>query len=353
MTAIPAVPTEVLDAAKEARLRYVDDRRPGIRRRARGKGFVYEMQDGSTVRDPAILERIAGLVIPPAWTDVWICTVPNGHVQATGRDAKGRKQYLYHPRWREVRDSHKFERVVGFVDALPTLRTQVEADLALRGLPRDKVIALIIELMGRTLIRIGNRQYAVANGSYGLTTLRDEHVEAERGRLVFDFVGKHGKEHRIELRSPRLARLVRKVQDLPGHELFQFVDEDGSRHTVESADVNEYLRRVTGEEYTAKDFRTWGATVAAAAELCALPPAALKTEAKRNVSAVIKNVARRLGNTPALCRKAYVHPVVPSSYLDGTLVEGLATCRAALEGACPPKLDLDEAAVAAYLRSVR
>ena len=345
--------TPELEDVEAAGLRYVSDVDPGItRRKASASGWNYRKPDGSTVSDEKTLDRIRKLAIPPAWTDVWICPRADGHIQATGRDAKGRKQYLYHSRWREVRDAHKFDRVTGFVDALPALREQVEADLALRGLPREKVVALIIELMGRTLIRIGNREYAAANGSYGLTTLRDEHVAAERGRIIFDFIGKHGKEHHIELRSGRLARLVRKVQDLPGHELFQYVDDEGSRRVVESADVNEYLRKVTGEEYTAKDFRTWGATVAAAAELCALPAATRLAEARRNLGTVIKSVARRLGNTPALCRKAYVHPAVPTTYVEGTLVAGLEACRRDLERCCPPRLGLDEAAVAAYLRSV-
>lgn len=346
-------PQEALAAAKAARLRYVDDRRPGIRREPRGDAFRYVAPDGKAIRDPGELERLRALGIPPAWTGVWICPDPRGHVQATGRDAKGRKQYLYHPRWREVRDAHKFERVVGFVDCLPDLRGQVRADLGLSGLPRDRVVALVVELMGRTLIRIGNRQYVQANGSYGLTTLQDEHVEAVRGKIVFDFVGKHGKEHHIELKAPRLARLVRRVQEIPGHELFQYVDEDGGRRVVESEDVNEYLRRVTGQDFTAKDFRTWGATVAAATELCDLPPFERKAEAKRNVGAVIKSVAQRLGNTPALCRKAYVHPAIPDTYLEGALVEGLSACRAEADGRCPPLLETDEAAVAAYLRALK
>jgi DNA topoisomerase-1 len=347
-----STPVSAKEAARAARLRHVDDRRPGIGRKRRGDGFRYVAADGAGIDDPEEVARIEALAIPPAWTEVWICPNPRGHIQATGRDAKGRKQYLYHPRWREIRDAHKFERVIGFVDALPALREEVAGDLRRGGLPREKVVALIVELMGRTLIRIGNREYAEANGSYGLTTLKDGHVEAVRGRIVFDFVGKHGKEHHIELRSPRLAKLVKRVQDIPGHELFQYVDEDGGRHVVESDDVNEYLRRVTGQDFTAKDFRTWGATLAAAVELCELPPCERKTEAKRNVSAVIKSVAHRLGNTPALCRKAYVHPAIPSTYLDGKLVEGLESCRLDVRGCCPPLLETDEAAVAAYLRAI-
>jgi DNA topoisomerase I len=339
-------------AAEAARLRYVDDHGPGLHRRRRGKGFSLVDEQGRKIADARTLERIRRLAIPPAWEDVWISPDPDGHLQATGRDAKGRKQYLYHERWREVRDAGKFERVVGFVEALPALRAQVEADLKLPGLPRDKLVALVIELMERTLIRIGNREYTVANGSFGLTTLRDRHADVTGGRIIFNFRGKSGKPHRIEVADRRLARLVRKSQEIPGFHLFQWVDEEGGRHEIESADVNAYLQRLTGEGFTAKDFRTWGATVAAASGLCELPACLKKTEAKRNVSAVIKEVAQRLGNTPTLCRKAYVHPAIPQTYLEGTLLEGMKACRAQVTGCCPPLLEADEAAVARYLRGL-
>lgn len=339
-------------AAEAARLRYVDDHGPGLRRRRRGKGFTHLDERGQRIEDAPTLERIRSLAIPPAWEDVWISPDPDGHLQATGRDAKGRKQYLYHERWREVRDAGKFERVTGFVEALPALRAQVEADLKRPGLPRDKLVALVIELMERTLIRIGNREYTAENGSFGLTTLRDRHADVTGGRIVFNFRGKSGKPHRIEVADRRLARLVRKSQELPGYHLFQWIDEEGGRHELESADVNDYLRRFTGEGFTAKDFRTWGATVAAATGLCDLPPFLKETEAKRNVSTVIKLVAQRLGNTPTLCRKAYVHPDVPRTYLAGTLLAGIEECRAQVSGCCPPLLEPDEAAVARYLRSL-
>lgn len=339
-------------AVEAARLRHVDDHGPGFRRRRRGRGFSYVDGQGRKIADGAALERIRRLAIPPAWEDVWISPDPDGHLQATGRDARGRKQYLYHERWREVRDAGKFERVVGFVEALPALRARVEADLGLPGFPRDKLVALVVELMERTLIRIGNREYTAANGSFGLTTLRDRHADVTGGRIVFSFRGKAGKPHRIELADRRLARLVKKSQDIPGFHLFQWIDGDGNRHELESADVNAYLQRLTGEGFTAKDFRTWGATVAAATGLCDLPPFRKKTEARRNVSAVIGQVARRLGNTPALCRKAYVHPAVPRTYLEGTLLDGMAACRSQAGGRCPPLLEPDEAAVAQYLRDI-
>jgi DNA topoisomerase-1 len=346
-------PTEdAIRAADAARLHYVDDHAGGIRRRRHGTGFAFLDLQGRRISDPAILERIAGLAIPPAWEDVWICPRADGHIQATGRDARGRKQYLYHERWREVRDAAKFERVVGFVDALPALRAQVEADLDRPGLPREKLVALVIELMERTLIRIGNREYAEANGSYGLTTLRDRHVDVSGGQIVFTFRGKSGRPHRISLTDRRLARLVKKAQDVPGFHLFQWIDEEGNRHELESADVNAYLQQLTGEAFTAKDFRTWGATVAAASGLCALPAFEKPVQARRNVSAVIRDVARRLGNTPVLCRRSYVHPAIPATYVEGRLLEGMAECRTRVAAGCPPKLDPDEAAVAEYLRSL-
>ncbi|HSK41332.1 MAG TPA: DNA topoisomerase IB [Arenibaculum sp.] len=345
---------EAQRAAEIARLRYVDDHSPGLRRRESdgAEEFDYVDARGRPVGDARTLERIRRLAIPPAWKDVWICPSPNGHLQATGRDARGRKQYLYHERWREVRDAAKFERVLGFVDALPALRGQVDADLKRRGLPREKLVALVIELMERTLIRIGNREYAEANGSYGLTTLRDRHADVSGGRIAFRFRGKSGKPHEISIRDRRLARLVRASQDLPGFHLFQWIDEEGGRHELESADVNEYLRRITGESFTAKDFRTWGATVAATTGLCELPAFAKQSEARRNVGTVIKAVARRLGNTPTMCRKSYVHPSVPQSYIEGRLLAGMEECRTRVAGDCPPLLDTDEAAVAAYLHSL-
>lgn len=341
---------DAIRAVDAARLRYVDDHADGIRRRRRGKGFTYHDPQGRRIGDAATLERIARLAIPPAWEDVWICPQADGHIQATGRDARGRKQYLYHERWREVRDAAKFERVVGFVDALPALRAQVEADLDRPGLPREKLVALVIELMERTLIRIGNREYAEANGSYGLTTLRDRHVDVSGGRIVFTFRGKSGKPHRIPLADRRLARLVKRAQDVPGFHLFQWIDGEGNRHELESADVNAYLQQLTGETFTAKDFRTWGATVAAASGLCALPAFEKPAQARRNVNAVIRDVARQLGNTPVLCRKSYVHPAIPATYVEGKLLEGMAECRTRVAAGCPPLLDPDEAAVAEYLR---
>jgi DNA topoisomerase-1 len=303
-------------AARHAGLRYVTDREPGIRRKRTGRYFTYIGPDGQTIRDPRTRERITSLAIPPAWTDVWICPSPRGHLQATGRDAKGRKQYRYHPRWREVRDETKFDRMIAFGEALPLLRRRVADDLARPGLPREKVLATIVRLLETTLIRVGNQEYARQNHSFGLTTMRNGHVQVNGSTIAFAFRGKSGKKHRIDLRDPHLARIVKRCRDLPGYELFQYVDERGQRHPVGSADVNDYLRAITGQDFTAKDFRTWFGTVLAARALEEVGAFDSEAQAKANMVQAVAAVAERLGNTPAICRKCYVHPAVLDAYLE-------------------------------------
>jgi DNA topoisomerase I len=315
---------EPAESARVAGLRYVSDHQPGIRRIGRDKHFRYVDADGKQVRDEATLARIRSLVIPPAWTDVWICLLARGHLQATGRDARGRKQYRYHPRWRATRDETKYDRMLTFGLALATIRKQVNADLARSGLPREKVLATVVRLLETTLIRVGNEEYARENGSYGLTTMQDHHVRVSREMVHFAFRGKSGVRHRIDIRDRRLARVVLRCQELPGHELFQYLDEQGKRHSIDSADVNEYLRTIAGQDYTAKDFRTWSGTVLAAQALLEFEKFETATQAKKNIVAAIVSVAARLGNTVAVCRKCYVHPAVFEAYLDGSLTAQLS-----------------------------
>ena len=306
-------------SARSAGLRYVCDSRPGIRRVKAAHGFRYTRADGRLVRHPAELRRIRALAIPPAWTDVWICSDPKGHLQATGRDARGRKQYRYHPDWRACRDENKFNRLPAFAAALPGIRARTTSDLARAGLPREKVLATVVRLLEKSLIRVGNEEYAKTNDSFGLTTLRDRHVAVKGSTLRFEFRGKSGKRHSVGINDRRLARIVKQCRDLPGQELFQYVDDEGARQDVTSADVNAYLREVTGEDFTAKDFRTWAGTVLAATALRELDTAASAAKAKKNVLQAIEAVAGVLGNTPAVCRKSYIHPAIIDSYLDGSL----------------------------------
>ncbi|MGV7031440.1 DNA topoisomerase IB [Methylobacterium symbioticum] len=308
------------EAAAEAGLVYMDDGRPGLTRRKSGKGFRYLDAKGEPVRDAATLARIRKLAIPPAYTDVWICPRKNGHIQATGRDAKGRKQYRYHPDFREARESTKFSRIMAFADALPGIRARVDADMALRGLPREKVLATVVHLLETTLIRVGNDDYARTNKSYGLTTLRDPHVKVEGAAMTFRFKGKSGKTWDIALEDRRVARIVKACQDLPGQELFQYLDAAGERRDVTSSDVNAYLREIAGEDFTAKDFRTWAGTVLAALALQEFEAFDNQAKAKTNVRAAIESVAARLGNTPTICRKCYIHPQVLDCYLEGSLL---------------------------------
>jgi DNA topoisomerase I len=308
------------DAAESAGLRYVSDEEPGIRRRKAGKGFAYLNPDGSKVEDPATLDRIRSLAIPPAYTDVWICPRPNGHIQATGRDAKGRKQYRYHQQFREIRESTKYEKMLDFARCLPALRAKIDEHMGLRGLPREKVLATVVHLLETTLIRVGNEDYARQNKSYGLTTLRDPHVTVEGPQLRFQFKGKSGKTWRLKVKDRRVARIVKACQDLPGQDLFQYLDEAGESQSVTSADVNAYLKEITGSDITAKDFRTWAGTVLAALALKEFETFDSEAKAKRNIRAAIETVASRLGNTPTICRKCYVHPEVFTSYLEGQLL---------------------------------
>ncbi|MCJ2062032.1 DNA topoisomerase IB [Methylobacterium sp. J-088] len=309
------------EAAEEAGLAYVDDGRPGLTRKRSGTGFRYLDARGAPVRDKAVLTRIKSLAIPPAYTDVWICPRRNGHIQATGRDAKGRKQYRYHPDFRQAREANKFARIMAFADALPRIRQRVDADMKRPGLPREKVLGTVVHLLETTLIRVGNDDYARTNKSYGLTTLRDPHVRIEGSALSFRFKGKSGKTWDVSLKDRRVARIVKACQDLPGQELFQYIDADGTQRDVSSSDVNAYLREITGEDFTAKDFRTWAGTVLAALALRAFESFDSDAAAKRNVRAAIESVAGRLGNTPTICRKCYIHPQVLDCYMEGGLLE--------------------------------
>ena len=295
----------------------------GISRKRHGKSFRYVDTDGKPVRDLEALARIKSLVIPPAWKDVWICAAAKGHLQATGRDVRGRKQSRYHPQWRQVRDETKYERMTIFAEALPAVRERVDHDLSLPGLPRAKVLAAIVRLMETTLIRVGNEEYARENHSYGLTTMRNKHVEVEGASITFDFQGKSGVRHTIDINDRRLARIIQRCQEIPGYELFQYVDHEGERHSIDSADVNEYLRDITQQDFTAKDFRTWAGTVLACTMLQEFESFASQTEAKKNVVQAIKGVAARLGNTPSVCRKCYVHPAVLDSYLNGAMIKSV------------------------------
>ncbi|HYH27180.1 MAG TPA: DNA topoisomerase IB, partial [Actinomycetota bacterium] len=283
------------------------------------KGFRYRGPDGEPVKDPGALARIRTLAVPPAWTDVWICPSSNGHIQATGRDARGRKQYRYHERWREVRDATKYDRLIAFAKALPKIRRRVERDLARAGLPREKVLATIVRLLDRSLIRVGNPEYARDNESYGLTTFRDKHVQVNGEEVRFSFRGKSGKEHDVAVSDRRVAAIVRRCRDIPGQELFQYIDDAGDRRSIGSADVNSYLREIAGEDFTAKHFRTWGGTVSAMTHLLALGEAATPRQADKRVVAAIKEVAAELGNTPAVSRACYVHPHVIQGYQEGAL----------------------------------
>jgi DNA topoisomerase I len=305
---------------KDAGLTHVTDAAPGISRRRAGKGFAYRNAEGAVVRNSATLARIRMLAIPPAWTEVWICPSANGHIQATGRDRRGRKQHRYHPRFREVRDAAKFERLSQFGAALPTLRARLDVDMAKQGLPREKVLATVVHLLDVTMIRVGNESYAKANKSYGLTTLKGQHARVNGDELKFEFNGKSGKSWRLTLKDRRVARIVKSIQELPGQRLFQYRDDAGVVQQITSTDVNLYLREIAGADITAKDFRTWGATVGAAAELTRLGAFDTQAQAKANVKAAIENVAHTLGNTPTVCRQCYVHPALIERYLDGELL---------------------------------
>src|SRR6184192_2261365 len=314
---------EAVAAAEEAGLQYVSDEKPGYRRRLNGKDFKYLDTEGKRIRDEQRVLRIKRLAIPPAWTDVWICPSPTGHIQATGRDARQRKQYRYHERWREIRDENKFGRLADFAKALPQIRKRVDHDLKLRGLPREKVLATVVRLLERTFIRIGNEEYARENKSFGLTTIKNRHVKVKGDLLRFRFRGKSGRQHEVAITDGRIAKIVSKCQDLPGQDLFQYVSDDGEVRNVTSQDVNDYLREITNENFSAKDFRTWAGTVLAAIALTAQSEFETKKQAKANVKTAICAVAELLRNTPAICRKCYVHPAIVKAYLSGRQIPGV------------------------------
>jgi len=337
------------DAAESAGLRYVTDDEPGLRRRRRGMGFQYLKADGSPLRDQRRLAWIRSLAIPPAWTEVWICHDRRGHLQATGRDARGRKVYRYHPEWRVARDETKYERLVAFGRALPTIRRRVSRDLRRSALSREKVLATVVALLGEAALRIGNDAYARENRSFGLTTLLDRHVHAGATTVRFRFRGKSGKVNEVTVSDRRLARMVARLQELPGQEFFQYLDDDGEPHAIRSDDVNAYLREITGDDFTAKDFRTWEGTVVAAGALASDGPSDPDKRSKHDVVRAIEQVAERLGNTPAVSRQAYVHPDVVDAYLEG---EAMPAGTMTTEGRAIGRVGLSraEAAVLALLR---
>jgi DNA topoisomerase-1 len=336
-----------IESAQAAGLRYVSDTTPGIRRRRSGSGFSYVAPDGKVIRDAAEISRIRSLAIPPAYTDVWISPTANGHIQATGRDARGRKQYRYHPKWREKRDETKFGRVLAFSEALPRIRAQVERDLSKPGLPREKVLATVVRLLDCTGIRIGNDEYARSNRSFGLTTLQDRHVQISGSNIQFEFRGKSGKTHSVSLSDRRLARIVQRCQDIPGEDLFQYIDEEGVRQTISSGDVNDYLREISGEDFTAKDFRTWSGTKLAVAALTDIGHCTSARQIKTNILRAIDSVASQLNNTRAVCRKYYVHPTVFEAYTAGTMLDILQN---GTKQSSKSDLDPQEAAVVWLLK---
>ena len=315
--------SDPIEAAEEAGLRYVSDDQPGYTRKAKGDDFDYFDTEGKLIRDEQRLLRIKRLAIPPAWTDIWISPSANGHIQATGRDARKRKQYIYHERWREMRDENKYERIVSFGKALPKIRRRVSKDLSLPGLLRNKVLAAIVQLLELSFIRVGNEEYARENKSFGLTTMQDRHVDVKGSKMRFRFRGKSGIKHDVDITDRRIAKIILKLQDLPGQELFQCIDENDDVCDITSQDVNDYLREITGEDFTAKDFRTWAGTVLAAIALNAVGEFETKKQAKANIKDAVIAVAKTLGNTPAICRKCYVHPAVFENYLAGNSIEGL------------------------------
>ncbi len=336
-------------AAEAVGLRYVTDATPGIRRKRHGRGFTYIDPEGCVIRERDQLRRFRKLVIPPAWTDVWICPDPEGHLQVTARDLRGRKQYRYHPSFRERQDESKFERMLALSDVLWLIRARVESDIALPGHSRDKIMATVVWLLERTLIRIGTDEYAKANKSFGLTTLRRRHVAIAGHNMRFEFRGKSGIEHSVSVTDRRIARIVQRCQELPGQELFKYLDDDGRRQSVEASDINDYLRRVTGRDITAKDFRTWAGTMLAAEALREMGPASTKKEAERNVVKAVDRTKEQLGNTRAVCRKYYIHPELLSAYLEGIV---LPPAQARDErGARPSKLRRHEEETLAFLKT--
>jgi DNA topoisomerase I len=333
--------------AHSAALTYTSDSAPGIRRIRAGRGFLYRDASGKVVRSAANLARIQSLVIPPAWTDLWICVSANGHLQATGRDVRGRKQYKYHVRWRKARDETKFDRLASFGAALPRMRRRINRDLRLPGISRSKVLAVVIRLLETTLIRVGNEEYARSNGSYGLTTFRNRHVHVLGSKMQFRFRGKSGKDHIVDLTNRRLARLVKRCQDLPGHDLFEYLDESGTAHNLNSAEVNDYLREISGSDFTAKDFRTWAGTLLATQFI-----SSEKKPRPAKLVRIVKQVAERLGNTPAVCRKSYIHPMILEGAANGSLMRSLHRANTSVPRKAPRGLRDDEVTLLQLLKSV-
>jgi DNA topoisomerase-1 len=344
---------EHVEAAHAAGLRYVSDTAPGIRRRRRGRGFAYMRPDGAPLRDPAELERIRKLVIPPRWTDVWICPSSSGHLQVTARDARGRKQYRYHTRYRAVRDDTKFGRMIEFSEVLPSIRRRVERDVASPQLSREKVLATVVWLLEKTLIRVGSDEYARDNGSFGLTTLRRRHVAVSGAKLHFEFRGKSGIPHSVAVTDRRMARIIQRFQELPGQELFQYLDDEGRRQSVDAGDINQYLREIAGRQVTAKDFRTWAGTMLAASALRDIGPFTSDKEANANVVRAIDQVAKQLGNTRAVCRKYYVHPALIEAYMEGFILPTVVGDEHSVprDASRPAGLRRDEIAVVELLRA--
>ncbi|WP_036477195.1 DNA topoisomerase IB [Myxosarcina sp. GI1] len=335
-------------AAKTADLHYVSDRQPGFTRKPWGRGFSYFDSQGERVSESKLIERFKALNIPPAWQEVWICLDPKGHLQATGRDDKGRKQYRYHPEWRKLRSQAKFARLIPFGLSLPLIRKQYDSHLRKRKLTREKILAVVVRLLDETLIRVGNPQYARQNSSFGLTTLRNRHVEIFKHKVCFEFTGKSGIQHEIELRDRRLARAIKRCQEIPGYQLFQYFDDDGNKQQVDSGDVNQYLETITGHTFTAKEFRTWAGTMEAAIALQDVGNFQSDTEAKQNIVNAVKLVAKRLGNRPATCRKYYIHPLVLETYQAGQLLETLESIKTQVPSA-DELLELDELAMLSFL----
>lgn len=340
---------DALGAVQVAHLHYVTDEQPGFQRQRCGRGFLYRDGAGNPLRERALRDRFKGLVIPPGWTHVWICADPDGHIQVTGRDEQGRKQYIYHPRWAEVRNLAKFNRLLPFGLALPAIRTQVAHDLKAPCMSRPKVVAIVVRLLEETMIRIGNPEYVRQNQSYGLTTLRKRHLKLDKNSILLKFKGKSGKVRELAIEDRQLARLIKKCQELPGQTLFQYLDEENHRHTVQSDDVNEYLKMITGEDFTAKDFRTWGGTVTAASSLYQLGPTITEKAGKSNIAQAIKATANSLGNTPAVCRQYYVHPQILSAYRENTLFLAIEQA-AQQQDERPESLDIVEQAVVNLLQ---
>ncbi|HEV2691627.1 MAG TPA: DNA topoisomerase IB [Verrucomicrobiae bacterium] len=338
-----------MESARAVGLRYVHDHHPGIHREKNGRGFRYVDAAGKSIRDRSTLQRIESLVIPPAWNDVWICPSENGHLQASGRDERNRKQHVYHQRWREVRDETKFHRLVDFARVLPAIRRRLTKDLARQGLCREKVLATVVRLLETSLIRVGNEGSARENHTYGLTTMENRHATVSGGTIHFHFRGKSNKEHAIAVHDPRVAKIVRACQHLPGHELFHYVNEAGEKHHVGSHDVNEYLREISGEEFTAKEFRTWGGTLSALTELRKMGPAEKVTQCRKNIVSAIKTASQHLGNTPTVCRKSYIHPVIIEAYLEGSLIPTAERLISKMKSTHAIHLRLDELVLLEFL----